>query len=110
VLEEPLGAFVYGVVALLALVVVTIILAITIVGLLVAIPLALVAYVVWAVGAAIAYLAIGDRLVGHDDGWLKPLLVGAAINGVLTLTGIGGLIAFGIGAIGFGAVLRNLLN
>ena len=108
-LDEPVGAFVYGVVALLALVVVTVLLAITIIGLLVAVPLALVAYVVWAVGAAIAYLAIGDRLIGHDDGWLKPLLVGAGINGVLTLTGIGGLIAFCIGAAGFGAVLRNLL-
>jgi hypothetical protein len=103
------GAFVYRIVALLALVVVTVLLAITIIGLLVAVPLALVAYVVWAVGAAIAYLAIGDRLIGHDDGWLKPLLVGAGINGVLTLTGIGGLIAFCIGAAGFGAVLRNLL-
>ena len=110
VLEEPVGAFVYGVVALLALVVVTLLLAITIVGILLAVPLALVAYVVWAVGAAVAYLAIGDRLVGHEDGWLKPLLVGAAINGVLTVTGIGGLIAFGIGATGFGAVLRNWLG
>jgi hypothetical protein len=110
VLDEPVGAFVYGVVALLTLVVVTVLLAITIIGILVAVPLAIVAYVVWAVGAAIAYLAIGDRLVGHDDGWLKPLLVGAGINGVLALTGIGGLIAFCIGATGFGAVLRNWLD
>ena len=110
VLEEPVGAFVYGLAALLAVVVLTILLAITLVGILLAVPLAVVAYVVWAVGAAVAYLALGDRLVGHEDGWLKPLLVGAGINGLLTLTGVGGLIAFGIGATGFGAVLRNWAN
>ena len=107
VLDEPVGAFVYGFIALLVVVVLAVLLAITIIGVLLALPLALVAYVVWAVGAAIAYLAIGDRLVGHDDGWVKPLLVGAGINGALALTGIGGIVAFGIGATGFGAVLRN---
>jgi hypothetical protein len=107
VLDEPVGAFLYGFLALLVVVVLTVLLAITIVGILLAIPLALVAYLVWAVGAAIAYLAIGDRLVGHDDGWVKPLLVGAGINGALALTGIGGIVAFGIGAAGFGAVLRD---
>jgi hypothetical protein len=69
-----------------------------------------VAYLAWAVGASIAFLAVGDRLVGHEDGWTKPLLVGAAINGGLTLTGIGGIVTFGIGAAGFGAVLRDFLG
>lgn len=108
-LDEPVGVFVYGIVALLAVVLLTIVLAITVIGILFAIPLALIGYVVWAVGAAVAYLAIGDRLVGHDDGWVKPLLVGAGINGALALTGIGGIVAFGIGAAGFGAVLRDWL-
>jgi hypothetical protein len=110
VLDEPVAAFAYGVLALLAVVVVTVLLAVTIIGVLLAVPLAIVAYVVWAVGAAVAYLALGDRLVGQDDGWSKPLLVGAGINGALALTGIGGLIAFGIGATGFGAVLRDRLG
>lgn len=107
--DDPVGSFVYGVVALVAIVALTILLAITIVGILLAIPLALLAYVLWAVGSAVAFLAIGERLVGRDDGWLKPLLVGAAINGVLALTGIGGLLGFLIGAAGFGAVLRDWL-
>lgn len=107
---EPLGSFIYGFVCVVFLVLVTLVLAITIIGLIVALPLGLIAYLVWAVGAAIAFLAIGDRLVGHDDGWTKPLLVGAAINGALTLTGIGGLVGFGIGAAGFGAVLRDYLE
>lgn len=108
--EEPVGSVVYGLVALVVLVVVMVLLAITIVGILVVIPLAVLTYLLWAVGAAIAYLAIGDRLVGHDDGWLTPLLVGSAINGVLVLTGIGGLVSFVIGAAGFGTVLRSWIG
>lgn len=107
VAEEPVGSFVYGLVSLVLLLAASFLLFVTIIGIVVAIPLLLVAYVVWGIGAAIAYLAIADRLVGHEDGWLQPLLVGAGINGVLTITGIGGLVAFGIGAAGFGAVLRS---
>jgi hypothetical protein len=108
--EEPVGSFVYGLVCLVGLILVVFVLVITIIGILFAIPLAIVAGIVWAVGAAIAYLVIAERLVGRDgDDWLKPLLVAAALNGALTLTGIGGLVAFGIGAAGFGAVLRDWL-
>lgn len=110
VLDEPVETFLYGLVCLVFVVLVTVVLVITIIGILLAIPFALLAYLVWAVGASIAFLALGDRLVGHEDGWTKPLLVGAGINGGLTLTGIGGLVAFGIGAAGFGAVLRDYLE
>jgi hypothetical protein len=110
VLEDPVGSFLYGLVSLLLLFFVLFVLAITVIGLVLAVPLALLAYLAWAVGAAIAFLAIGDRLVGHDDGWAKPLVVGAAINGGLTLTGVGGLLTFAIGAAGFGTVLRGYLS
>ncbi|WP_435360990.1 hypothetical protein [Haloarchaeobius sp. DFWS5] len=106
---EPIGSFIYGIVLLLGLFVVTILLVITIIGVFLAIPLLLVAALVWAIGAAIAFLAIAERLVGRDDGWLKPLLVAAVINGGLALTGIGGIVSFGVGAAGFGAVLRGWL-
>ncbi|ELZ28498.1 hypothetical protein C474_15369 [Halogeometricum pallidum JCM 14848] len=109
VLEEPVESFLYGLLCLVAVVIVTILLVITLVGILLAIPLGLVAYVVWAVGAAIAFLAIAARLVGREDGWTKPLLVAAGLNGALALTGVGGIVSFGIGAAGFGAVLRNWL-
>lgn len=110
VVDDPVGTFVYGFVLLVLVVLVTIVLVITIIGILVAIPFAVLSYVVWAVGSAIAFLAIGDRLVGRDEGWTKPLLVGAAINGGLTLTGIGGLVSFAVGAAGFGAVVRAYLE
>lgn len=109
VLEDPVGSFTYGIVSLLAVTVVMVVLIITIVGVLVAVPLLLLAYLVWSIGAAIAYLAIAQRLVGRDDGWLKPLLVAAALNGLLVLTAVGGILSICIGAAGFGAVLRRYL-
>lgn len=109
--DDPVGSFVYGVVLLVVLVVLTVLLAITLIGIVLAIPLAIVTGVVWAVGAAIGYLAIAERLVKPDrDEWLVPLLVAAGLNGLLVLTGIGGIVSFCIGAAGFGAVLRDWLD
>lgn len=110
VVENPLGSLAYGLVSLVFVVLVTVLLVITIVGILVAVPFAILSYVVWAVGSAVAFLAVGDRLVGHAGGWTRPLLVGAGINGLLALTGIGGLLSFAVGAAGFGAVLRAYLE
>ena len=105
--DDAVGSFIYGLLALVALLLVTILLVITIVGILLAIPLAVITGLAWAAGASVAFLAIADRLVGREDGWLKPLLVAALINGGLTLTGIGGLVSFAVGAAGFGALLRD---
>lgn len=110
VVENPLGSVLYGVTALVFVVLVTIVLVITIIGIILAIPFGILAWVLWAVGSAIAFLAIADRLVDHDDGWTKPLLVGAGINGLLALTGIGAVVSFCVGAAGFGAVLRSYLG
>jgi hypothetical protein len=110
VVDRPLATLVYGLVSLLFLVVVTVVLALTLVGLVVAVPLAVVTYLAWAVGSAVAFLAVGERLVGADDGWTRPLLVGAGVNGLLALTGVGGLVSAVVGAAGFGAVVRPYLG
>lgn len=107
VLDDLGGAFVYGVAALVFLVLATIVLVVTIVGIVVAIPLFFASVLVWAVGASIAFLAIGRRLVDRPDEPLVALLVGAAINGGLVLTGVGGIVSFCVGAVGFGAILRD---
>jgi len=107
VFEEPLSAFAYGFGALVALILVSVMLAITIIALLLVVPLVIVAYLVWAVGATIGFLAISDRLVDHDESWLKPLLVAAGLNGALALTGVGGLVSLVVGAVGVGCVLRD---
>lgn len=109
VLDDPLGSFVYGFLVLVVLILATIVLVITIIGIVVALPLLLLAYVVWAVGATIAFLAIADRIADHEDGWLPTVLVAAALNGGLVLTGVGGIIAFCIGAAGSGTVLEGCL-
>jgi hypothetical protein len=104
--RNPFGSFVYGVVALLVAAFVVVLLSVTIVGIVIAVPLALLVYLVWVVGAVIAYLAIADRFVDVDDDWVVALVVAAALNGVLTFTGIGALLSFCIGAAGFGTLLR----
>lgn len=108
--RDPFTSFLYGFLALILLALLIVGLVITIIGILVVIPLVVVVYLAWAVGATLAFLAIGDRLVGREDGWTKPLVVAAAINGGLALTGIGGLASFLIGAVGFGAVLRDFFG
>ncbi len=110
IVEDPFGTFVYGMVCLVFVLLSTFVLVLTVIGILVAVPFLLVVYVVWAVGAAVAYLAIADGLVGHRDGWLKPLLVAAGINAGLTLTVLGGLLSLAIGAAGFGVVLRDYIE
>ena len=107
--DEPLTAFLYGFGSLVGLLVVSVLLVLTLVGILVALPLMLAAYLVWAVGATVAFLALSDRLVGRDGSWLKPLVVAAGLNGGLALTGIGGLVSFVVGAVGVGCVLRDAL-
>lgn len=104
--DRPVQALVYGLVSLLGLVLLVILLFLTIVGILFLIPLVIVAYLVWAVGSAVAFLAIGERLVG-ERGLPAALVVGALINGGLALTGIGGLVSFCIGAAGFGTVIQG---
>lgn len=108
--KSPFPSLVYGFLALFLLIAVIIALAITIVGILVAIPLIILAYLIWAIGVTIVLLAIADRFVSHDDGWLKPLLLAALINAILALSGIGGIIAFFAGAIGFGAIMREFIS
>lgn len=110
VLDDPLNSFAYGLFSVLALALMAVLLVFTVVGIVVALPLVLVAYVVWAVGAAVAYLAVADRLVGHEDGWLKALLVAATINGALAATGVGAVLAVVVGITGFGAVLQPYLD
>jgi hypothetical protein len=87
-------------------VVVTFLFLITVIRILLAIQLLLVAYLGPGIGTGIAYLAVGDGLVGRGDGWLKPLLLKSAINGMLVLKGVSGLLSLLICAADFIAVVR----
>lgn len=107
---EPVDAVLSGIAAVLGLALVILALFLTIVGILLAIPLYLLAILVWAVGASIGFLAIGERIAGREDGWAKPLLVGAGINGALALTGVGWVVGVLVGLAGFGAIVRGGLS
>jgi len=107
--EDPVGSFVYGLVSLVGLAAAILLLFFTLIGIPLVIVLFLVALVLWSVGAAIAFLAIASQFVDPEDGWLVPLLLAAGINGGLTLTGVGGVVGFVVGAAGFGAILRDFL-
>lgn len=96
-LEDPGETFLYGLGILVAAIVVVFLLAITIVGLVLAIPLVIVLAVVGQLG----YLAAG-RAVADDWGvaLLFAVVVSALSNGVPVL---GGLVGFVLGSVGTGA-------
>lgn len=107
VTADPVGSFAYGVVALVAAVVVVVLLFVTVLGIPLALLLLFAVYVAWVVGAVVAYLAIADRFVSVDDDRAVALVVAALLNAVLTLTGVGALVSFCIGAAGFGTLRRE---
>jgi hypothetical protein len=107
VLDEPINSFIYGFVSIVAIGLLALLLVVTLVGVLVALPLLIVAVLVWEFGSAIAFLAIADRLIGDDDEWLTAVVLAAVFHGALSLTGVGWLVSFCLGAAGFGAVLQE---
>ena len=107
--EEDLGpSFLWGIGIFVALIGVTLILVFTIVGILVALPLALVALLLYLVGSAIVFVAVGERLLDATDvdasRW-GDLVVGALVAAVLAaIPFLGGLANFVVNAVGIGAI------
>lgn len=167
--DEPVGSLLWGILGIGGVIVLAILLVISLVGILLVIPFLIVAYVAWAVGSTIAFLAVAERIAeafdlveygegstaagsgtptgprdardpgggrdGARDGdrsttgdqyvttadgswsarrdgrsWLVPLGIAALLNGALVLTGVGGLVAFLVGLVGFGALLQDWLE
>lgn len=119
VTAEPVASFLYGLLAVVAVVALTFLLVVTVVGILFAIPLLLVAALAAVVGEALAFLALGRALAaafwplpeGADapgkTEWRRPILLGATVAGVLGLLPVGGgLLAFLVALAGWGAVFR----
>jgi hypothetical protein len=73
VFDEPLGSFLWGLVGIGGVILFAILLVLSLIGILFVIPFLIVAYLAWAVGSTIAFIAIDDRLaeafdLGDDDG------------------------------------------
>lgn len=109
--EEPLPSFLWGIGTLVVLACVTFLLVITIVGILVAIPLLLVAFAVYYVGNVIVYVYLGGRAadgLGWETTRWGHLLVGALGAGIVAaVPAVGGLASFVISAIGVGAIVHT---
>lgn len=105
---EPGESFVYGIGATVLFFVVAIALAITVVGILVLIPLALVVGFLDLVGHALAVTAIGSAVAGGHDDREVGLLVGAIfLSAVLVIPVVGRLVSLVIGTVGFGAMVAD---
>lgn len=103
--DEPGACFVWGLLVLIGFVGVTVLLALTVIGAILVIPLALGFFVVAVVGNALGYLALFDGVV---DSQKVALVAGAAVAGVTNLIPIlGGLVGFVVGSLGVGAVVLN---
>ncbi|GGM65402.1 putative membrane protein [Halarchaeum rubridurum] len=111
VAEEPVPSFLWGVGTLVALVCVTFLLVLSIVGILVAVPLILVAAVVYYVGNTLTYVYVGGRAaagLGWETTRWGHLLVGAVFAGaVAALPVVGGLVSFVVSSIGVGALVHT---
>lgn len=107
---RPIGSLFYGLLSMLTAALVILLLFLTYLAAPVALLLLVTATVAVVMGATITFLAITDKLVGHDDSWLAVLVLAAAVNAGLVLTGVGGLVSVGAAAAGFGAMLNNYIG
>lgn len=99
---SPGRSFLWGVGAFVAFVGSIVVLAITQVGILLAIPLAIVFVVVGAVGNVLAYLTLVRTVL---DGRLAPLVAGAVLSAVVVSIPVLGQIAgFVVGSLGVGGM------
>ncbi|MFP9193908.1 hypothetical protein [Natronosalvus vescus] len=99
--ENPLATFGTGLVALIGLFIILFLLILTVIGVLFALPLAILAGIV----AELGFLTVG-RLFSDD--WGVVLLIAVVVAGVLSLIPvIGSLLLFCIGACGVGTAVSD---
>ena len=102
--DEPVACFGWGLAVLVLFVGTTVLLAITVVGIVLVIPLVLGIVVLGVVGSALGYLALFGRVV--ESRWVA-LGLGALVAGLTNVVPIlGNVVGFVVGSIGIGAVVR----
>lgn len=105
-LESPGATFVYGLLSLIGVIGTSVLLAITVIGLILAIPLLFGYVIVLFVAGQLGYLAVG-RLAA--DAWPAALAVAIAVSALVGLVPVlGSLVGFVIGMIGMGTVVIEL--
>lgn len=107
--EDPLESFLWGLGIGIAVIVVTVLLAITFIGLIVAIPLILVFAVVELAAQAVIFVVIFSSLLDSKPAVGKALVGAAVLAGVLSAIPIvGPLVSFVVGSVGVGALFLNV--
>ncbi|MFB6103094.1 MAG: hypothetical protein ABEJ73_11075 [Haloplanus sp.] len=102
-------AVLWGLLVGIGLPIALVLIALTIIGLLVAIPGFLVLVVLGIVGNAVTICWIGTLLTGADDPGLKPIAAGAlALSGIATVPILGHFVTTLLGFFGLGVVGRDL--
>jgi hypothetical protein len=113
---EPGEAFVYGVVAYVAIAVAMFVLAITIIGLIVVVPAIFVLAIISFGGTAVSAIALGTWIrsllgMGTADGRGADIVVGAVAWAAFGLVPVlGGIARFVVGAMGFGYLALRIAN
>ncbi|MFK8213158.1 hypothetical protein [Haloferax volcanii] len=113
--NDPGGSFLWGLGVGIGGLIVLVLLAITIIGLLVAIPGFLAFILLSIVGGAVSTVFLGSLVTGTASGGSPPLgvsvAVGALVAAVLSLVPIlGSVILFVVDMLGLGVVGRNLIR
>lgn len=109
--REPVECFVYGVLATIAVIGAAVLLAITVVGLLIAIPGLIVFAFVSIAAYGLAVIALGTVLLSTGVSDWRGILVAALVIGVVGLIPvIGGLFNFVLSSLGLGVMVRMYLD
>lgn len=105
--SQPLESFVFGIGAYVAFFVAAVLLAITVIGIVVLIPGAIVLAVVGVVANLLAVVTVGAVVTGtsRDSSLWTSLLAGSVVVSLLTaIPGVSGLVNFVLGTLGMGAI------
>jgi len=108
--ERPLASFGWGLGVFVAFIGTAILLAITVVGVVLLIPLVLVFLVVAIAGNALGYLALLETYppLGNLDSRAVPVVLAAVLAGVTSLVPVlGDVVGFVVGSVGIGAILLD---
>ena len=105
-LEYPVAAALWGIASLIGVIGTAVLLAITVIGLVIAYPLLIMYFIFAIVACEYGYLAVGRLVV---DDWVPALVVAMVVSAiVVAIPVLGTLVAFVISSIGIGTVVMEL--
>lgn len=106
--DEPVDSFLWGLGIGIAVIVASVLLALTVIGLVVAIPLILVFAVVELAAQAVVFVLVFETLLDSKPPVGKSLVGAAVTAGVLSaIPLLGPLVSFVVGSVGVGALFLN---